>query len=134
MSLFSDMLGKYVLKKAYKWGKSRAEHKKRIFLHYQNEFPDMPKDELYFLTILSSLYIDEIKAERVISEVADGRIGGFKIIGEGDPFCLRSIIKRMLAIESSHVWGYRFSLATIDVPHILCEAYIAVDDVIPEEL
>ncbi len=126
MSWFSEVLDRRTLKKAYKWGKKRALHKKRVFLFYLDKFPDMPKDELYFHVVSSGRYFNENTAALLISDEQNAV--------DKRSFCLRNVIKRMLVTEARYMWGLDFSLSNIDIWDILLEANTAVDDVIPEHL
>lgn len=129
MSLLTDLYNKWVLKKAYKWGKSRATHKLKVFKTFREEYPSMPKRELYYLTILIGRDFTERRAQHVI-EMAEG---GSDSLFMNAPFidrkfCLQNVIKTMLIVESLRLFN------PLPHPEFISEAYKAVEDVIPEEL
>ncbi len=140
MSWFSDLTDKYVLKKAYKWGRGRARTKLIAFRTYSKEQPHLSKSELYYLTILTSDGFNEYTTQKLIDrakEQADGYITTPTVAGTTlnlqvpkEPFCLRSVVKMMLSAEE---WKL-FDGKGFPHPNAIFEAWQAVDDTIPADL
>lgn len=133
MTWFSDMIDRWKLKQAYKWGKGRARTKLLAFYTYRETYPEMSDEELYYLTILNSVGFTEITAREVVdtaSDMAEGHIGGSPLASAGEPFCLRGVVKRMLTREAFQRFGPR------GYPHPdgIFEAFKAVDEVIPADI
>ena len=132
MAWFSDMIDRWKLKQAYKWGKGRARAKLLVFYTYRETYPEMPDEELYYLTILNSVGFTEITAREVVdtaANMAEGRIGGSQY-SVGEPLCLRSVVKRMLTREEFQRFGPR----GYPHPYGIFEAFKAVDAVIPADI
>lgn len=150
MTWLSDMIDKWTLKRAYKWGKGRAKTKLLVFYTLQDRYPEMPVKELYYLTILNSPRFTEKDATSIVNKAAN-EAEGFTLVphlklekGEVqvdnlkmsvpsnmvDPFCLRTVVKQMLTHEAVQYERRN------GVPHPLelYEAWNAVDDVIPADL
>ena len=92
MSWFSHLVDRYARRQAYKWGKSRAKMKLLAFYTYQNKFPELPVEELYYLTVLNSVGFTETTAIDTVTraqEMADGHVGSSKLASPGEPFSLR---------------------------------------------
>ena len=133
MTWFSDMIDRWQLKQAYKWGKGRARVKLLAFYTYQEKYPEMPKEELYYLTILNSVGFTETTALEVVihaQDMAEGHIGGSKLASPGEPFSFRSVVKRMLTREAFQRFGPR----GYPHPYGIFEAFKAVDEVIPADI
>ena len=133
MSWLSDMIDRWKLKQAYKWGKGRARTKLFAFYAYQEAHPELPNEELYYLTVLNSIGFTEMTAREVViraQEMADGHVGGSKLATPGEPFSLRSVVKRMLTREAFQRFGPR----GYPHPYGIFKAFKAVDDVIPADL
>ena len=150
MSWFSDMLDRYALKKAYKWGRGRARIKLLAFHAYLKANPELSIEELYYLTILNSPRFTEKDAKSIVDGAANAAEGYTLVpdlkIEQGnvlvdylkiscpapydDPFCLRAVVKQMLTHEAVQYERRN------GVPHPLelYEAWNAVDDVIPADL
>lgn len=146
MSWFSDMIDRWTLKRTYKWGKGRAKTKLLNFYTLRDAYPEIPIEELYYLTVLTSHGFNEHKTRQLIKRAKEQAEGYMSISGYSDlnisdysdlkvsvptePFCLRSVIKMMLSAEElQFTKGKGF-------PHPDCtlEVWKAVDDVIPADL
>ena len=134
MTWFSEMIDRWQLKQAYKWGKGRARVKLLAFYTYQEKYPEMPKEELYYLTILSSVGFTETTALEVViraQEISEGHVNGSTLGSPGEPFSLRSVVKCMLINEAFQLFGPKNHHLVSDW---LLEARKSVDDVIPADL
>lgn len=140
MSWFSDLTDRYVLKKAYKWGRGRARTKLIAFHTYSKAHPHLSKQELYYLTVLTSAGFDEYRTQQLINrakEQADGYMTTPTVAGitlnlqvPEEPFCLRSVVKMMLSAEERKL----FDGKGFPHPDGIFEAWQAVDDIIPADL
>lgn len=127
MSWFSEFFDNWKRKKGYKWGKTRAIAKLRVFRHYKSHLPDMPNKELYYLTVLTGSSFNEETAADVIY-LAERFTNS---LVEPTPLSLRWVIKSVLNFEGIRLFGH---LSFDDKDSLIFEAHNAVDDVIPEEL
>lgn len=137
MSWFSNLFkGKQddsLLAVASQWGEERAVVALASFNYCQESHPEMPKKELYY-AVLSNIGITEIVARDIVddaSDVNEGNIGfGLKLPSLKQPFGLRSVIKHLLIYEEFQRFGFK----GFPHRHGMTEAFLAVDDVIPENL
>lgn len=138
MPFFSDMLERWALKKAYKWGKGRAKIKLFAFYTLQDAHPELSIDDLYYLTVLASRGFDEHRTRQLIKSAKEQAEGYLSLPGDSDlktsvpvePFSLRSVVKIML----SHEEWQLFRGKGFPYPDCIFEAWKAVDDIIPENL
>ena len=136
MSWFSDVVDRWTLKKAYKWGRSRAKMKLFAFYSVQDAHPEMPLEDLYYLTILMSRGFDEHRTHQLITRTKQAAEGymmspiGIKAPVPVEPFCLRSVVKSMLSAEIFDL----FKGKPPPHPYWTLESWKAVDDVIPADL
>ncbi|MCY4554487.1 MAG: hypothetical protein OXC79_12525 [Candidatus Poribacteria bacterium] len=138
MSWFSDIIDRWTLKRAYKWGEGRAKTKLLNFYILQDAYPETPVEDLYYLTVLTSHGFNEHRTRQLIKRAKEQAEGHMSIPGYSDlkvsmpteSFCLRSVIKMMLSAEESQLMkGKGFPH-----PDGIFEAWKAVDDVIPADL
>ena len=133
-ALFMEKADNHLLNQAKKWGKGRAKTKLRLFYAYQEKFPEKPAKELYYLTILSGSDFTEVTARELVDDAedtAEGNIGfGLKLPSLEQSFGLRSVVKHLLLCEEFE----RFGFNGFPHPQGMPEAFMAVDDVIPEDL
>ena len=66
MSWFSNLLHKWTLKKAYKWGRGLAKTKLRVFYTLRERNLDLPLEDIYYLTILNRIGYTEATADMII--------------------------------------------------------------------
>ncbi|MYF98770.1 hypothetical protein F4212_06480 [Candidatus Poribacteria bacterium] len=131
--LFHGKVDQYMLKKAYKWGEGRAKTKLITFCFFQGQHPYIPKKELYYLTIEESTIFDKDTARQIVDTAAnnaEGIRGVVKLRSQKQPFSLRTVVKHLLLYEETHHFGFNGH----PHPHGMAHAFIAVDDIIPEDL
>ena len=100
MSWLVDMIDRWVLKQGYKWGKERSKTTLDLFRTLQGKAPNIPVEELYYLTILNTPGFTLRDAKRIIEgpdkETLGASYGPTIALMDNEPLCLRYIVRRML--------------------------------------
>ena len=117
MSWFSNLLHKWTLKKAYKWGRGLAKTKLRVFYTLRERNLDLPLEDIYYLTILNRIGYTEATADMIIKGA--------------EPLSLRSVVHRFVIHEAMKTFGPR-GIPPRDYGGLAARR--AVDDIIPADL